>query len=113
MCARRPGLYLLWLSDILFSQCPPLRRGGSWIEREAVSGPCRVQMGPAESPETQVLVCTPSSAGRLPGGCVSDGPRSWEWPHCILSGCSCGGWYCTKVVPAGAAAERAGGMAAG
>lgn len=66
---------------------------------QAVPG---VQRGPAGSPEAQVRA-HPERSGRDVG----------QRPHCIRSGCSCGGWYCTKAVAVGAAADRAWGMAAG
>lgn len=62
---------------------------------------------------------SPQKAPCTGGGAASRqagfGPLdSWtRLGHCMRSGCSCGAWYCRKVVPAGAAADRVCGRAAG
>jgi hypothetical protein len=58
----------------------------------------------------------PEGLGRpRPGGpaCCTMGAVAVAGPHCILSGCSWGAWYCRKVVPAGAVADSVGGTVAG
>lgn len=62
---------------------------------QASGGPGGVPVGSAEA---QVQV----SPGRQREALIGAAR-----PHCILSGCSCGEWYCTKVAPVGAAAARA------
>lgn len=49
---------------------------------------------------------SPEAAGQRPEPLAGVGVRVRGPPHCIRSGCSCGGWYCTKAA-AGAAADSA------
>lgn len=61
-----------FLSKSSLEMCGVLDLKGFGLQ--AIQGVLQVG-GPTGSPEAQVLVCTPSSAGHLPGGCVGDGPR--------------------------------------
>lgn len=68
MCAQGVRLHLLssrslFLSKSSLEMCGILGLKGFGLQ--AIQG---AGGGPAESPEAHVLVCTPSSAGHLPGG---------------------------------------------
>lgn len=114
-CVRGLGCVFEERSAVPFPRSPPSRRGGSWISREAVSGPSGARRG---SRGVSGGTCAGAHPEARPAACPACGRRGRDarggnGPHCILSGCSCGGWYCTNVAPAGAAAERAWGTAAG
>lgn len=108
VCARS-GLQLLRAFGQSFSPKSSLETWrGPDLERSGLQS-TRGQAGLLRGLRRHMCGCAPrSAASARPAGEGGEGRGPGPGgPHCILSGCSCGAWYCTKAAPAGAAADSA------